>query len=227
MKILMVITSHDQLGDTGQPTGYWYEEVAAPYYRFTDAGMELVLASPAGGRPPMDPMSNEEDYQTEATKRFDGDDDAQAALSNTARLDTITSDEFDAVYYPGGHGPLFDLAEDPVSIALIQDMWNAGKPVSSTCHGPAVFRHVVDATGAPLVRGKRVTGFTNTEEDEVDRVDAVPFLVEDELKRLGGEYGKTDDWKSYTQVDGRLITGQNPNSSGAVADKLLEQLHRS
>ncbi len=227
MRILLVLTSHDQLGNTDQPTGFWYEEMAAPYYRFIDAGVDVVMASPRGGRPPMDPMSNGKDYQTDATHRFDADDTAQAVLANTVPLGSVNADEFDSVFYAGGHGPMFDLAEDPVSIALIQNMWNAGKPVSSTCHGPAVLRHVVDSTGAPLVRGKRVTGFTNSEEAAVDRVDAVPYLLEDELKRLGGDYSKTDDWQPYTQVDGRLITGQNPDSAGAVADALLEQLNTS
>ena len=224
MRILLVLTSHDQLGDTGEPTGYWYEELATPYYRFVDAGVDVVLASPRGGRPPMDPMSNESDYQTDSTRRFDADEVARAALANTVRLDTVSADDVDSIFYAGGHGPLYDLAEDPISIALIQDMWRAGKPVSTTCHGPAVLRHVVDADGEPLVRGRCVTGFTNSEEAAVERTDAVPFLLEDELRRLGGLFSKTDDWQPYTQVDGRLITGQNPQSSGPVADALLEQL---
>ena len=226
MRILLVLTSHDRLGDTGEPTGYWYEEIAAPYYRFVDAGVDVVLASPRGGLPPMDPMSNESDYQTDSTHRFDADEVARAALADTVRLDSVSADDFDAIFYAGGHGPLYDLAEDPVSIALIENLWRAGKPVSATCHGPAVLRHVVDTDGEPLVRGKRVTGFTNSEETDVDRVKAVPFLLEDELRRLGGDYSKTDNWQPYTQVDGRLITGQNPNSSGPVADALLEQLKR-
>ena len=224
MRILLVLTSHDQLGDTGEPTGFWYEEMAAPYYRFTDAGAELVLASPEGGRPPMDPLSNESDYQTDPSRRFDADQAAQAALAATVRLDSVSADDFDGIFYAGGHGPMYDLAEDPISIALIQDMWRAGKPVSSTCHGPAVLRHTVGEDGEPLVRGKRVTGFANSEEAAVDRTDAVPFLLEDELRRLGGTYSKTDDWQPYIQIDGRLITGQNPNSAGPVADALLEQL---
>lgn len=227
MRVLLVLTSHDQLGDSGQPTGFWYEEMAAPYYRFVDAGVDVVMASPRGGLPPMDPMSNGKNYQTAATHRFDADDKARAALASTVPLDAVDADEFDSVFYAGGHGPMFDLAEDPVSITLIQDMWNAGKPVASTCHGPAVLRHVLDSTGAPLVRGRRVTGFTNGEETAVDRVNAVPFLLEDELKRLGGDYSKTEDWQPYIQVDGRLITGQNPNSAGPVADALLEQLKAS
>lgn len=224
MRILLVLTSHDQLGDTGEPTGFWYEEMAAPYYRFIDAGVDVVLASPKGGKPPMDPMSNGSDYQTDATHRFDADATAQAALATTVRLDSVSAGDFDSIFYAGGHGPMYDLAEDPVSIALIQDVWRAGKPVSSTCHGPAVLRHAVDTDGEPLVRGKRVTGFTNSEEAAVERTDAVPFLLEDELRRLGGDYSKTDDWQPYIQVDGRLITGQNPNSAGPVADAVLEQL---
>ena len=224
MRILLVLTSHDQLGDTGEPTGFWYEEMAAPYYRFADAGIDFVLASPEGGRPPMDPMSNESEYQTDATHRFDADRRAQAALADTVRLDSVAAADFDGIFYAGGHGPMYDLAEDPISIALIQDMWRAGKPVSSTCHGPAVLRHTVDAAGEPLVRGKRVTGFANSEEAAVDRTDAVPFLLEDELRRLGGAYSKADDWQPHIQIDGRLITGQNPDSAGPVADALLEQL---
>ncbi len=224
MKVLLVLSSHDRLGDTGEKTGYWYEEMAAPYYRLRDAGVEVVLASPKGGQPPMDPMSDEPDYQTDATHRFDGDAEAKQALANTVRLDSVTQDDFDAIFYAGGHGPLFDLAEDSVSIELIQRFWAAGKPVTSTCHGPAVFRHVVDETGAPLVQGKAVTGFTNSEEDAVHRTADVPFLLEDELKRLGGRYSKVGDFEPYVQQDGRLITGQNPNSAGGVADALLRLL---
>jgi putative intracellular protease/amidase len=196
------------------------------YYRFVDAGVDVVLASSRGGRPPMDPMSNESDYQTDSTHRFDADEVARAALASTVRLDTVAADDFDSIYYAGGHGPMWDLAEDSASIALIENMWRAGKPVATTCHGPAVLRHVVDTNGEPLVRGRRVTGFTNSEEADVDRVKAVPFLLEDKLRRLGGQFSGTDNWQPYTQVDGRLITGQNPNSSGPVADALLEQLKR-
>lgn len=224
MKILLILTSHDQLGDTGEKTGYWYEEMAAPYYRFTDAGAKVVFASPAGGPPPVDPMSNWPEYTTDDTRRFDGDDEARSVLARSVRLDSVAAEDFDSVFYAGGHGPLFDLAEDQVSIRLIEAFWRAGKPVASTCHGPAVLRHVTDSSGQPLVRGKRVTGFANTEEAAVKRTDAVPFLLEDELKRLGGDYSKTDDWQPYVVEDGKLITGQNPNSSGPVADALLAQL---
>lgn len=224
MKVLLVLTSHDTLGDTGEKTGYWYEEMAGPYYVLTDAGVSVTFASPDGGQPPMDPMSNEDQYQTDATHRFDTDAQAKAALSTTVRLDSITAADFDAVFYAGGHGPMWDLAEDPVSIQLIEAVWRAGKPVTSTCHGPAVLRHVTDGSGHPLVQGKKVTGFTNSEEAAVDRTDAVPFLLEDELKRLGGVYSKVADWQPYVIQDGQLITGQNPNSAGPVADALLKLL---
>ena len=224
MKILLILTSHDQLGDTGEKTGYWYEEMAAPYYRFTDAGAEVVFASPAGGPPPVDPMSNWPEYTTDDTRRFDGDRAAQSALAHSVRLDPVTADDFDSVFYAGGHGPMWDLAEDQVSIRLIEAFWRAGKPVAATCHGPAVLRHVTDSAGQPLVRGKRVTGFADTEEAAVKRTDAVPFLLEDELRRLGGDYSKAGDWQAYVVEDGKLITGQNPNSAGPVADALLVQL---
>lgn len=224
MRILLVLTSHDQLGDTGEKTGYWYDEMAAPYYRFTDAGVDVTFASPQGGRPPMDPMSNETDYQTDDTHRFDADADAQAALARTTPLNSVVADDVDAVFYAGGHGPMWDLAEDPVSIRLIEAVWGAGRPVASTCHGPVVLRHVTDVSGVPLVSGKNVTGFTNSEEAAVKRTDAVPFLLEDMLKELGGNYSRSDDWEPYVVEDGRLITGQNPNSAGPVADALLKQL---
>lgn len=224
MKILLILTSHDQLGDTGEKTGYWYEEMAAPYYRFTDAGAEVVVASPAGGPPPVDPMSNWPEYATDDTRRFDGDSEAQSAVARSVRLDSVTAEDFDSVFYAGGHGPMWDLAEDQVSIRLIEAFWRAGKPVAATCHGPAVLRHVTDSSGQPLVRGKRVTGFANTEEAAVKRTDAVPFLLEDELKRLGGDYSKVADWQAYVVEDGKLITGQNPNSAGPVAAALLAQL---
>ena len=224
MKVLLVLTSHDQLGDTGEKTGYWYDEMAAPYYRLRDAGADVVFASPAGGTPPVDPMSEESDYTTDDTERFDGDTEAQSAVGASVRLDSVSADDFDGVFYAGGHGPIWDLAEDSVSIRLIEAFWNAGKPISFTCHGPVVLRHVTDAAGQPLVHGKRVTGFANTEESAVKRTDAVPFLLEDELKRLGGDYSKIEDWKPYVVEDGRLITGQNPNSAGPVANALLAQL---
>lgn len=223
-RILLVLTSQSTLGDTGEPTGFWYDEMAAPYYRFTDGGAEVTLASPDGGQPPMDPMSKEDDFVTDDTERFDKDDEAQRALAATTRLDGLTADQFDSVFYAGGHGPMWDLAEDPVSINLIETFWGTGKPVATTCHAPAVLRHVTEQGGDPLVRGKRVTGFANSEEAAVQRTDAVPFLLEDELKRLGGEYSKADDWEAYVVEDGRLITGQNPKSAGPVAERLLAQL---
>lgn len=224
MKILMVLTSHNQLGDTGRKTGFWLEELAAPYYVFKDAGAEVVLASPRGGRPPLDPKSNEPGFQTDQTRRFDADAEANAALSSTVRLDGVTHDGFDAVFYPGGHGPLWDLAEDPASVRLIETTLRAGKPVTLVCHAPGVLRHAKTPDGMPLVEGKDVTGFTNTEEEAVGLTDVVPFLVEDELKRNGGRFTKADDWAPYVVVDGLLITGQNPASSGPAAERLLERL---
>jgi putative intracellular protease/amidase len=224
MKVLLVLTSHDQLGDTGLKTGFWLEELAAPYYRFKDAGAEVVLASPKGGRPPLDPKSNEPDFQTELTHRFEADAEAEAALASTVPLASVSPDSFDAVFYPGGHGPLWDLAEDKVSIDLIQNTVRSGKPVALVCHAPGVLRHVVNEDGSPLVQGKRVTGFTNTEEEAVQLTKVVPFLVEDELVAKGGNYSKGDDWASYTVQDGLLITGQNPASSGPAADVLLKFL---
>lgn len=214
MNVLLVLTSHDKLGDTGEPTGYWYEEMAAPHYRFTDAGIVVTLASPQGGRPPMDPMNNEADYQTDDTHRFDTDEPARAALAATVRLDSVRADDFDAVFYAGGHGPMWDLAEDPTSIQLIENMWRAGKPVAATCHGPAVLRHVTDTTGQPLVQGKNVTGFANTEEDAVGRTSAVPFLLEDELTKLGGIYSKVDDWQPNVVEDGRVDHWAEPEFVG-------------
>ncbi|MBE9108954.1 type 1 glutamine amidotransferase domain-containing protein [Nodosilinea sp. LEGE 07298] len=224
MNILMVLTSHDQLGDTDQKTGFWLEEFAAPYYVFKDAGATITLASPEGGQPPLDPKSDAPDAQTEATKRFRGDLDAQAALANTARLVTIAADDYDAVFYPGGHGPLWDLADNPHSIALIESVYGAGKPVVAVCHAPGVLRHTKAPDGSPLVQNKPVTGFTNTEEAAVGLTDVVPFLVEDMLKQNGGQYSKADDWQPYVVRDRNLITGQNPASSEAAAHALLEQL---
>ncbi|MCU0121011.1 type 1 glutamine amidotransferase domain-containing protein [Pseudomonas sp. B2M1-30] len=224
MKILMVLTSHDQLGDTGKKTGFWLEEFAAPYYVFKDAGAQLTLASPQGGQPPLDPKSDAPDAQTDATERFRKDSAAQSALASTVRLETIKAADFDAVFYPGGHGPLWDLAEDRNSIALIEAFYNSGKPVAAVCHAPGVLRHVKGADGQPLVKGKRVTGFTNSEEDAVQLTDVVPFLVEDELKAKGGIYSKAEDWVSYTVEDGLLLTGQNPASSEETALALLSRL---
>ncbi|MER2194769.1 type 1 glutamine amidotransferase domain-containing protein [Methylobacterium brachiatum] len=224
MKILMVLTSHDQLGDTGRETGFWLEELAAPYYVFKDAGAEIVLASPQGGRPPLDPKSSEPGSQTDATRRFEADSDALSALSNTTKLDAVTHDAFDAVFYPGGHGPLWDLAEDPASITLIETTLGAGKPVALVCHAPGVLRHAKSPDGTPLVQGKAVTGFTNSEEEAVGLTRVVPFLVEDELRRNGGRFSKLGDWALHVVTDGLLITGQNPASSGPAAERLLERL---
>lgn len=224
MKVLIVLTSHDQLGNTGRKTGFWLEELAAPYYTFKDAGAEIVLASPKGGQPPLDPKSNEPDFQTELTRRFEADADANAQLANTVRLDSINQADFDTVFYPGGHGPLWDLAEDTHSIALIESFTAAGKPVALVCHAPGVLRHVKAADGKPLVDGKKVTGFTNTEEEGVGLTKVVPFLVEDTLKALGGDYSKGPDWGSYVVRDGLLITGQNPGSSSETAAVLMQQV---
>ena len=224
MKILMVLTSHDQLGNTGKKTGFWLEEFAAPYYAFKDAGADVTLVSPQGGQPPLDPKSDEPDAQTDATRRFKADAAAQAALAHTGKLSEVASDGFDALFYPGGHGPLWDLAEDAYSIALIETMYAAGKPVAAVCHGPGVLRHPRRADGQPLVAGKKVTGFTNSEEAAVQLTDVVPFLVEDELKRLGGQYSQLADWQPYAVVDGNLVTGQNPASSVVVAQAVLKLL---
>lgn len=224
MKVLIVLTSHDQLGDTGEKTGFWLEELAAPYYTFKDAGAEIVLASPKGGQPPLDPKSNEPDFQTALTRRFEADAEANAQLARTVRLDSVSQADFDTVFYPGGHGPLWDLAEDRDSIALIESFIAADKPVALVCHAPGVLRHVKAATGRPLVEGLQVTGFTNTEEEGVGLTQVVPFLVEDELKANGGHYSKGPDWGSYVVRDGLLITGQNPASSTEAADVLIRQL---
>lgn len=223
MKILMVLTSHDRLGDTGRKTGFWLEEFAAPYYVFSDAGADVTVASPKGGPPPMDPASHQPDSQTEATMRFDRDSDAKSALANSVKLSTVSAANYDAVCYPGGHGPLWDLAEDSDSIALIETLYAAGKPVAAVCHGPGAFRHAKAADGSPLVRGKRVTGFADTEEEEVGLTEVVPFSVEDMLRRNGGKYSKAENWKPHVVVDGNLITGQNPASSEAAARALLRQ----
>lgn len=224
MRILMVLTSHSELGDTGNKTGFWLEEFTAPYYVFKDADADITLASPAGGQPPVDPNSNSEDAQTDSTRRFKSDAKAQDALANTLKLSQLDDNDYDAVFYPGGHGPLWDLAEDRDSINLIQAMWAAGKPVAAVCHAPAAFRHVRTADDTPLVKGRQVTGFSNSEEDAAGLTEVVPFLLEDQLKQLGGKYAKGDDGCSFVQTDGRLITGQNPASSAATAQALLDQL---
>ena len=224
MKILIVLTSHDRLGDTGKKTGFWLEELAAPYYTFVDAGAEVVLASPAGGQPPLDPKSNEPDAQTETTKRFEADEVAMQALANTHKLSEVLNQDFDAVFYPGGHGPLWDLAKDQNSISLIEQTLQVDKPVALVCHAPGVLRDVKDAEGRSIVEGKTVTGFSNTEEDGVGLTDIVPFLVEDMLKEKGGQYSKAEDWQVHVQQDGLLITGQNPASSAATAEALLKLL---
>ncbi|WP_323802384.1 type 1 glutamine amidotransferase domain-containing protein [Sulfitobacter litoralis] len=224
MKILMVLTSHDKLGDTGNKTGFWLEEFAAPYYVFKDAGAEVTLASPKGGQPPLDPSSDADDAQTEATKRFKGDDAAQKELANTKVLSDVSADGFDAIFYPGGHGPLWDLAEDKASINLIETFAASDRPVGAVCHAPAVFKHTKGTDDKPLVSGKTVTGFTNTEEEAVGLTDVVPFLVEDMLKSNGGTYKKGDDWASFVVTDGKLVTGQNPASSEEAAHKLLSLL---
>ena len=221
MKIVMVLTSHDQLGNTGRKTGFWLEEFAAPYFVFRDAGVELTLASPKGGQPPVDPKSDLPENQTPAMARFKKDERAQKELSQTVKLDTIKAEDYDTVFYVGGHGPMWDLAESPVSIALLESFYNSGKPIALVCQSPGVL-HRVTYKGEPIVKGKRVTGFANSEEEEVHLTHVVPFLVEDELKRLGGIYEKAPNWQSFAIVDGRLLTGQNPASSTAAAQTLLK-----
>lgn len=220
MKILMVLTSHDQLGNTGLKTGFWLEEGAAPYFVFRDAGVQLTLASPKGGQPPIDPKSDRPENQTPAQARFKKDAEAQKAFANTVRLADVKAEDFDTVFYPGGHGPMWDLAEDPVSIALLESFYNSGKPIALVCHSPGVLRHV-KYKGEPLVKGKQVAGFTNGEEEEMKLTKVVPFLVEDELLRLGAIFEKKADWQPFSITDGRLITGQNPASSTVTAQALL------
>ena len=220
MKILMVLTSHDQLGDTGLKTGFWLEEGAAPYFVFRDAGVKLTLASPKGGQPPIDPKSDQPENQTPAQARFKKDEPAQKAFANTVQVTDVKAENFDTVFYPGGHGPMWDLAEDPVSIALLESFYNSGKPIALVCHSPGVLRHV-KYKGEPLVKGKQVTGFTNGEEEEMKLTKVVPFLVEDELLRLGAIFEKKADWQPFSITDGRLITGQNPASSTVTAQALL------
>jgi putative intracellular protease/amidase/catechol 2,3-dioxygenase-like lactoylglutathione lyase family enzyme len=221
MKILMVLTSHDRLGNTGRKTGFWLEEFAAPYFVFRDAGVELTLASPKGGLPPLDPKSDLPENQTPPMARYKKDKAAQEALANTVKLSSVKSEDFDTVFYPGGHGPMWDLAEDPVSIALLESFYNSGKPIALVCHSPGVLRHVT-YKGEPLVKGKRVTGFTNGEEEEAKLTKVVPFLVEDELLRLGAVFEKVANWQPFSIVDGRLVTGQNPASSTSAARALMK-----
>ncbi|WP_025739687.1 type 1 glutamine amidotransferase domain-containing protein [Aquimarina pacifica] len=223
--ILFVLTSHEDLGNTGHKTGFWIEEFAAPYYLLKDNGVAITLASPKGGLPPIDPKSATPDFQTSATLQFNDDIETKELLSKTLKLETIDSSDYDAVFYPGGHGPLWDLAEDKNSIALIEDFYKNNKPVSAVCHAPAVFKNTKNIDGTPLVKDKKVTGFTNTEEDAVQLTSVVPFLVEDMLKENGGKYSKGEDWTPFAQEDGLLITGQNPASSELVAELLLKKLN--
>lgn len=224
MKILMVLTSHDKLGNTEHKTGFWVEEFAAPYYCFLDANADITLASPAGGQPPIDPNSELEQSQTEATERFNHDEDAQHQLANTLKLADVSAKDFDAIFYPGGHGPLWDLVDDADSIALIESFWQDGKPVSAVCHAPAVLLNAKDQNGEFIISGKAVTGFTNSEETAVGLAEVVPFLLQDELVKRGGQFESAQDWHPLAIQDGRLITGQNPASSEAVAEALLNAL---
>lgn len=226
MKILFVLTSHDQLGNTGEKTGFWIEEFASPYYYLVDKGVDVILASPKGGQPPIDPTSDKPENQTESTIRFKADKELQEKLSKTHQLSEVSAEDYDAVFYPGGHGPLWDLAESEVSAKLIESFYNSDKPVSFVCHAPAALKHVKNSNGEPLVKGKKVTGFTNTEEDLVQLTDVVPFLVEDMLKENGGIYSKKGDFEEYAIEDGLLITGQNPASSEKVAEMLLAKLQK-
>lgn len=221
MKVLMVITSHDQLGNTGRKTGFWLEELAAPYYVFKDAGVEVTLASPKGGRPPLDPKSNEAENRTELTLRFEQDEDAQAELDKTVRLDSVRQEDFDTVFYPGGHGPMWDVAEDTNSIKLIESFIAAGKTIAVVCHSTGALRHVKTPDGKLLVQDKEVTGFTNGEEEGVGLTKIVPFLVEDEMLKLGAIFSKKVNWAPHVVSDGLLITGQNPHSSGPAANTLM------
>jgi putative intracellular protease/amidase len=227
MKVLMVLTSHDQLGNTGRKTGFWLEELAAPYYVFKDVGAQITLVSPKGSRPPLDPKSQDPSFQTDITRRFEKDADAEAQLDKTLRLDSAKQEDYDTVFYPGGHGPMWDLAEDRNSIKLIESFLAAGKPFALVCHAPGVLRHVKTLGDKPLVDGKNVTGFTNGEEEEVGLTKVVPFLVEDELMRLGAIFSKVKNWGVHTVKDGQLITGQNPASSGPAAKLLIETLNKA
>jgi putative intracellular protease/amidase len=224
VNVLIVLTSHDQLGDTGEKTGFWLEEFASPYYHLKDAGVNVTLASPKGGQPPLDPKSDAPDFQTDATRRFENDPAAQNELANTLKLSDMEVGDFDGVFYPGGHGPLWDLYSDVDSIALIEGFISANKPVAAVCHAPAVLLNAKGPNGEPLVKGKQVTGFTNSEEAAVELTDIVPYLLEDQLVEKGGFFNKTEDWHSLAVVDGLIITGQNPSSSAAVADALLNAI---
>lgn len=221
MNILMVLTSHSALGDTGEKTGFWVEEFAAPYYVLADAGAVITIASPAGGQPPVDPKSEAADAQTPATERFYKDFEAIDKVANTVKLSDVNATDYDAVFYPGGHGPLWDLANDTNSILLIQDFYKNKKPIGFVCHAPAALIKVKDENGEALVKGKMVTGFSNAEEEAVQLTKVVPFLLEDELKKLGAQYSNGADWGSFTKQDGLLITGQNPASSAAAAKLLV------
>jgi putative intracellular protease/amidase len=227
MNVLIVLTSHDKLGDTGEKTGFWLEEFASPYYRLIDAGVQVTLASPRGGQPPLDPKSSQADFQTDATRRFEADSAAQQVLANTALLAEMKAEDFDAVFYPGGHGPLWDLHNDRGSIALIEDFVATDKPVAAVCHAPAALLKVRGKDGEPLVKGKRVTGFSNSEEAAVELTDVVPYLLEDQLVTLGGDFQKVEDWHPLVVIDGLLITGQNPASSEVVAEALIDAIKPS
>jgi putative intracellular protease/amidase len=227
MKVLMVLTSHDQLGNTGRKTGFWLEELAAPYYVFKDSGAEITLASPKGGRPPLDPKSNDPEFRTDLTRRFEKDVAAEAQLDKTIRLDSVKQESFDTVFYPGGHGPMWDLAEDENSIKLIESFIAAGKPIALVCHAPGALRHVKTSDGKPFVEGRRLTGFTDGEEEEVGLTKVVPFLVEDDLLNHGAIFSKVKNWGVYTVTDGQLVTGQNPASSGPAARVLVEKLNET
>ncbi len=222
--VLFILTSHEDLGNTGLKTGFWIEEFAAPYYLLKDKGVKITLASPKGGQPPIDPKSNEPDFQTPATLRFNKDTETQDVLSKSLKLESLDQADYDAVFFPGGHGPLWDLAEDKNVIALIEDFYNNSKLVAAVCHAPAIFKHTKNTDGTPLVKDKKVTGFTNGEEDAVQLTSIVPFLVEDMLKANGAIYSKKEDWNPYAVEDSFLITGQNPASSELVAELLLKKL---
>ncbi|NQZ90467.1 MAG: type 1 glutamine amidotransferase domain-containing protein [Colwellia sp.] len=224
-KILMVLTSHDELGNTGQKTGFWVEEFAAPYYAFIDAGVEVTLASPKGGQAPIDPTSTLEDFQTAATDRYDADDEAQTKIATTVQLSSLNESDFDGVFYPGGHGPLWDLTNNSDSISLIESFLNAGKAVATVCHASAALLNVKNAAGGFAIEGKAVTGFTNSEEEAVQLTEVVPFLLENELIKRGAEFQKVGDWQAFAVQDGFIITGQNPASSTLAAEKLLTHLN--